>query len=244
MSKLINKIHTVVDVASQPTFFLNYRRGIIPTTYCRLNQPWLKSYKFRTILDIGANIGRFAITANAVFPDATIHVFEPLPDCFLKVERNLRARSNMTLHNIALGAEEGEIEMFANEFTPSSSILPMANSHKEAFPFASNSKKVKIKVGRLDNVLPPMELQGPTFIKIDVQGYEREVIAGGRNTIGSASVVLVELSFEELYEGQPLFNEIYDSLRNLGFDFRGTMAQMSHPGDGRIIDSDCFFVRT
>ena len=81
------------------------------------------------------------------------------------------------------------------------------------------------------------------FLKIDVQGFEEKVLAGGRQTIARAKVVLLELSYELLYENQPLFADIYEIMKDLGFRFQGTMAQMPHPKDGRLLDADCFFVR-
>jgi FkbM family methyltransferase len=243
MGYLLDKLHTIIDLAAQPSFFGNYRRGIIPTTYCRLNQPWLKKADFRTILDIGANVGRFSLTVNAVFPDAAIEAFEPLPACFDTATRALKPYPNVRLHNVALGEADGEIEMFANDFSPSSSILPMADSHKEAFPFTGHGQMVPIQVRRLDDMANELNLEGSMFVKIDVQGFEQKVLAGGRETIGKASVVLLELSFEELYEGQPLFEELFDTMRSLGFKFCGTMAQMGHPKDGRTLDADCFFVK-
>jgi FkbM family methyltransferase len=243
MGYLLEKLHTIIEIAAQPSFFSNYRSGIVPTTYCRLNQPWLKAYDVQSILDIGANVGRFSLTANAVFPEATIEAFEPLPTCFQTAVKALKPYPNVTLHNIALGESDGEIEMFANDFSPSSSILPMANAHKEAFPFTKHGTMVPIKVRPLDDVARELNLRGPDFVKIDVQGFERQVLAGGRETIGKANVVLLELSFEELYEGQPLFDELFDTMRSLDFKFRGTMAQMSHPKDGRTLDADCFFVK-
>jgi FkbM family methyltransferase len=243
MGYLLEKLHTIIEIAAQPSFFGKYRSGIIPTTYCRLNQPWLKAYRFRTVLDIGANVGRFSVTANAVFPNAIIEAFEPLLTCFQTATSALKPIANARLHNMALGESDDEIEMFANNFSPSSSILTMANAHKEAFPFTEHGTKVPIKVRRLDDVASKLSLEGPMFVKIDVQGFERQVLAGGRETIAQASVVLLELSFEELYEGQPLFEELFDTMRGLGFKFQGTMAQMGHPKDGRTLDADCFFVK-
>lgn len=239
----VNKIHTILDIFSKPSFFRKYKPGIIPTTFCRLDVPWLHAYKFGTILDIGANVGRFSITAHSVFPDAMIHAFEPLPSCFASAQKALAGISNATVHNIALGDAEGELQMFANDFSPSSSILPMAQAHKDAFPFTDSTKKVPIRVQRLDDFASDLQMPGPVFVKIDVQGFERQVLAGGRATIGKADVVLLELSFEELYEGQPLFGELFDTMRDLRFHFRGTMAQMPHPKDGRTLDADCFFVK-
>lgn len=243
MGYFLEKLHTALDIAANPSFLRHYRPGIIPTTFCRLNVPWLKAYDFRTILDIGANVGRFSVTAHAVFPKANIFAFEPLPSCFAAVQRAAATIGPVKPYNVALGDVEGAVEMFANDFSPSSSMLPMAQSHKDAFPFTQYGQTVSVQTRRLDDMAADIEIVGPMFVKIDVQGFERQVLAGGRETIGRSDVVLLELSFEELYEGQPLFDDIFDEMRGLGFRFRGTMAQMPHPHDGRILDADCFFIR-
>lgn len=237
------KIHTIIDVISTPRFFIDYKRGIIPTTYCRLSADWLKAYRFENILDIGANIGRFSITAHAVYPDARIIAFEPLPSCFQSVVKVANHIPKCVALNIALGVTEGELEMFENEFSPSSSILSLSDTHKDAFPFAKKGKRVPIKIRTLDSVVSEMQISGSMLIKIDVQGFENKVIQGGIETIKNADVVLIELSYEELYKDQPLFEDINSQLVSMGFHFKGTMSQMAHPSNGRYIDADCFFVR-
>jgi FkbM family methyltransferase len=237
------KIHTIIDVISTPRFFIDYKPGIIPTTYCRLSADWLKAYRFENILDIGANIGRFSITAHAVYPNARVIAFEPLPSCFQSVVNVAKHIPKCVALNIALGVAEGEVEMFENEFSPSSSILTLSETHKAAFPFAQKGKSVPIKMRTLDSVAHEMQIIGPTMIKIDVQGFEKNVIMGGLETIKNADVLLVELSYEELYEKQPLFEDINSQLVSMGFHFKGTMSQMAHPSNGRLIDADCFFVK-
>lgn len=239
----LQKATTLLELAAQPSFFGRYSRGVIPTTYCRLNQKWLTSRGIDTVLDIGANVGRFAITARAVFPEARIVAFEPLPACYTEASRAVERLGNAQALNVALGAESGAIEMTASEHSPSSSILPQAETHAEAFPFTKGGKRVSVDVNRLDDLAPSLQLGRTIFIKVDVQGFEKHVIAGGVETFGKADVALLELSYEELYEGQALFGDIFDQMRGLGFAFHGTMAQMAHPADGRLLDADCFFVR-
>jgi FkbM family methyltransferase len=217
--------------------------GVIPDTYCRLDQKWLHSYKFDTILDIGANIGRFAVTADAVFPAATIYAFEPLPKCYDKTAAIINTIGKGKAFNFGLGVKSETIPINQNEFSPSSSFLPMNKTHVDAFPFTEKQTQTLVQVRRLDDVADELCLGSRILIKIDVQGYERDVIAGGKNTIEKAKVVLIELSYEELYSGQPLFGEVYDALRSLGFRFAGTLAQMPHPKDGRLLDADCLFVK-
>src|SRR5438034_257558 len=69
-------------------------RGGLVTTIVALDQPWLRELNPKTILDIGANTGQFAVAINTILPDARILSFEPLPDCFEQLKRNLSKAKN------------------------------------------------------------------------------------------------------------------------------------------------------
>lgn len=243
VASIRGKIHTIIDAFGHLRMLSKVGAGVIPETYCRLDQKWLHSYQFDTILDVGANVGRFAVTADAVFPAATIYAFEPLPACYDKTAAVIETIGKGKAFNFGLGVRTETAAMNQNEFSPSSSFLPMNRTHLDAFPFTAKQKQTLVQVKRLDDVAEELCLGSCILIKIDVQGYERDVIAGGKDTIAKAKVILIELSYEELYSGQPLFGEVYDALRALGFRFVGTMAQMPHPKDGRLLDADCLFVK-
>jgi FkbM family methyltransferase len=208
-----------------------------------MDTKWMHQFKFDTVLDIGANIGRFAATVNAVFPSAAIYAFEPLPDCFGLTRKVLARIGSGMAFNVGLGEKNEDITINRNTHSPSSSFLSLANTHVEAFPFAASQDKISVKVVRLDDVATELQIGSSMLVKIDVQGSERAVIAGGSSTIAKAKVVLIELSYEELYVGQPLFGEIFEALADLGFKFAGTLAQLPHPADGRLLDADCLFVK-
>jgi FkbM family methyltransferase len=245
VKNLIQKVNTALSLAANPSFFKNYRSGIIPYTYCQLNQPWFRAMQIDTLLDIGANVGRFSTTIHALIPDIKIFAFEPLPDCYKKTVESLKRVPTAKVFNCGLGNAEATIDIFANDFSPSSSFLPMGKTHLEAFPSTHQQKKIKVQVRRLDDMRQELDidLKANTMVKIDVQGYERDVLNGGLKTIAQAKFVLIEVSYEELYDNQPLFADVFDIMRSLGFTFAGTMTQMKHPGDGRFLDADCFFVR-
>ena len=240
---LLRKLHTILDSLVHLKMLTKVLDGVIPDTYCRLDQKWLHDYRFDTVLDIGSNIGRFAVTASAVFPNAKVYAFEPLPECYEQTRRALAKIGKGEAFNVGLGDHNEMVSINRSSHLPSSSFLPMARTHTEAFKFAAHQEQVDVKVSRLDDIPQMLSLGESILVKIDVQGFERAVIAGGRNTIAKAKVVLIELSYEELYVGQPLFAEVFELLSGLGFKFAGTLAQMPHPDDGRMLDADCLFVR-
>lgn len=204
---------------------------------------WLINMNFRTILDIGANTGQFASTISAMMPMALLYSFEPLPDCYESLVANFKDSPNFKALNLALGNKEGKITMNRNEFTPSSSILPMADLHKETYPFTQTSCVQEVKIARLDDLATQLDIDEPLLIKLDVQGYENRVIEGGQKTFSKAKALIIEMSIEELYNEQKLFDDIYMQLKDLGFKYRGNYEQSSHNDDGRILHIDSFFTK-
>ena len=166
---------------------------------------WLININFRTILDIGANTGQFASTISAMMPTAMLYSFEPLPDCYESLVANFKNSPNFKAFNLALGNEEGRITINRNEFTPSSSLLPMADLHIETYPFTQKSCSQEVKIVRLDDLATQLDINEPLLIKLDVQGYEDKVIEGGQNTFSKAKALIIEMSIEELYIKQKLF---------------------------------------
>ena len=204
---------------------------------------WLRDYNIRTILDIGANEGQFAERILTVFPDASLHSFEPLASAFLKLKDNVGHRSNVTIYNFGLGEKEEDRVIFKNEFSPSSSLLPMLDLHKVNFDYAVEVEPELISLKRLDSVFAN-PLPEPLLVKIDVQGYEMFVIKGGEAVLGRADVVVIETSFYPLYEGQPLFEDIYSYFTSRGFQYRGNVDQLLAPTNHAILQSDAVFVKT
>lgn len=204
---------------------------------------WLSRLSINTILDIGAHKGEFAMMACQILPKASIISFEPLKGAFRHLTFNMRTVSNFKAFNCALGEKNSKEKIHRNEFTQSSSLLRMADLHKEAFPFTVNETNETIEVKRLDDVLDGLSLKDNILIKIDVQGYEDRVIFGGENVISRAKLLIVEVSFQTIYERQPLFDEIYSILRQRGFEYIGNWDQLMSPADGSVLQADSVFVR-
>jgi FkbM family methyltransferase len=202
----------------------------------------LKPMGIATILDIGANVGEFSKDMRTLFPSAQIYAFEPLADCFAVIGQKMQGDEKFQALNVALGEVAGDTVINRSSFHPSSSLLPMAQLHKDAYPKSKDSIEEKIQIMRLDDALAGKALATPLFIKMDVQGYEDKVINGGPHTLAQASVLQIETSFVQLYEGQPLFNDICQLVQGLGFSYAGETAQHYDKQD-HLIYQDSIFVR-
>jgi FkbM family methyltransferase len=203
---------------------------------------WLTNMQIQTVLDIGANTGQFVQMIGKLLPDAIIYSFEPLPDCYEELVTTFAGRSKFQGFNLALGNESGKVKMNRNEFSLSSSLLPLGELHKQNFPFAQKETVQEVSITRLDDIADSLELSKPILIKVDVQGFEDRVIDGGIGVFKQASVILIELSIEQLYKDQLLFDDIYQKLKSLGFQYRGNYAQASSP-NGRILYVDSIFTK-
>ncbi len=246
MSRLKTFVHQGLgilglEVRTKKALRLAYERDITG----RELRAWsmLKEIRVRHVLDIGANSGQFASIARQVWPQAEIDSFEPLPHVFdelLKAQGHDRC---FRAHQLAFGRSQGVASMRSNEFSPSSSLLELAPLHQREWPEASSTRLIEVPVRTLDSwaVESPV-VPGPLLVKIDVQGYELEVIEGGlRTLVGKTDWLCLEVSFYELYDKQPLFHEIYVRLAELGFIFRGHVQQFMNKQGTQILFADALF---
>ena len=204
---------------------------------------WLRRMPIRTVLDVGANTGQFAHLARRLFPTSQIYSFEPLEDCFSEMRRAFRTDPLWRGYQCALGAVESEGLFHRSAYSPSSSVLAMADLHREAFPQTVGGRNEQVRIHRLDDILAGVELAPDVLVKLDVQGFEDRVLDGATSVLAKTQVVISEVSFDRLYHAQASFDDIYGRLRQAGFAFHGTWAQLLHPADGRILQADAIFLR-
>jgi FkbM family methyltransferase len=204
---------------------------------------YLKTFNLRTVIDAGAHTGEFARMIKELLPDAAVLSFEPLPSSFRQLESSMRDVPGFRAFNCALGAANAILEMHHNDYSQSSSLLPMADLHKEAFPETAHETIEAVEVRALDEALDGISLEPELLVKIDVQGYEDKVIAGGARTISQARAIIIEVSFQKLYEGQPLFDDIYRLLTPTGFTFMGHLYQLLNPANGSVLQADALFIK-
>ena len=100
---------------------------------------------------------------------------------------------------------------------------------------------IRVALRTLDEVFGECGLDDLDLLKIDVQGYEIEVLAGGSATLRSTRLLMIEVSFFEHYRGQPLFADVYDFLDRAGFGLINTFGY-SYDARGLPLQCDAVFV--
>jgi FkbM family methyltransferase len=208
------------------------------------NRVWLQKANINTIIDVGAHMGEFASGVKSILPHAQTYSFEPQPECHLALTERMQKYDKAKTFCMALGSQSGEMTFYKSEFSKSSSLLPMSDLHKEAFPWSSGGQTTKVMVSTLDDQFTDVQLVQNVLLKLDVQGFELEVLKGGPRTLEQVKFVLAETSVGgELYQGEATFNDLYDYLKQFGFHYGGNWDQMVNPQDGIMLQVDALFVR-
>lgn len=246
MGKLVEwtrRLHTATRMLEQPRLFRLLRAGGSPRLFLDLDLPWIKSLGIQTILDIGANRGGFALTMRALFPAARIIAFEPLPELLPKLNAMAAADPLLTVAACGLGETNGTLTFNRLANDAASSFLAPNAVLKSSEPAITASSQLSVPVRRLDDVMGKIPHQQPVFVKLDVQGFEDRVIAGGEHTLRHAPLVLIETSTVPLYDSAPDFACIAGQLAALGFIYGGTLERLVTLPNGRIASEDTIFVK-
>jgi FkbM family methyltransferase len=206
----------------------------------------LSSSRVSVIVDVGANSGQYAAGLRAAGFEGRIVSFEPLAGPFSELEARAARDPLWESRRCALGDFDGTISInVAGNSGESSSVLPMLKTHQEAFPPANYVGAEEVPIYRLDSIAE--EILGPTdvaFLKIDVQGFEKQVLTGGNSTVNrSCAGMQLELSFLPLYEGGMLIREALDIAYSMGFTLTGLSPCFTDLRNGRTLQADGIFFR-
>jgi FkbM family methyltransferase len=199
----------------------------------------LASMNFSTVIDIGANKGQFSLFALGSFPDVTIYSFEPLFEA-AALFRSLMGGQRVTLFETAIGPCDTSTKIYVSRRADSSSLLPITNRQNEVFPGTELKEIRTIRVAPLNKFIGEAEVCPPALLKIDVQGFEREVLKGCDALLHLFQCVYVECSYGELYGGQALVGDIVNYLGERMFRLTGVYNQTDSP-DGRPVQADFLF---
>lgn len=195
-----------------------------------------------TVLDVGANKGQFSRAAATAFPGARIIAFEPLEAVAAEWRRHLADVPTAEIHVCVVGAEDGTVTFHPHEYSLSSSVLPLAaGAGAEGGGGAGELEAVEVPVRRLDDLVTLDDLRAPLLAKLDVQGYELEVLRGAEATLRHVDALVVELSFERHYEGQPLFTEVLAYLSEQGFAL-DVPIDVRRDESGTVVEMDGLFL--
>ncbi len=209
---------------------------------CRLGLPEIpvamrrllkQGFRPKTIVDVGAHRGEFARTAFAVWPAAKLLCVEPLPHAadVLRSLPQTHCGKLLVFQGLAGPRSLDSVALHAVE-TASSVLREYCASHPT----------IRCRMEMLDTIVELAGFPTPDFIKLDVQGYELEVLKGGEQTLRTAQVLLTEVNLLDLHVGVPLLHEVTGWLFERGFVCYDVCGLTRRPLDGALWQVDMLFV--
>jgi len=185
-----------------------------------------RSFRPGGIIDVGANVGDWARSAAEVF-NCPIHMIEAQPDLEVELQK-----TGFPYTIALLGPEPRTSVPFYLSGTGSSAL-------EELTGFEKNETVLSMRT--LDDL--QLDLPPPLLLKMDVQGFELEVLKGASETLRRTEVILSEISLIPYNAGAPLMHEVVGYLADrefLPFDICGGWRRES---DGALAQTDLIFVR-
>ena len=190
------------------------------------------------IADIGANVGDWSRMARSIFPGVPIAMFDGNPLHEPALAAASRDIGNAS-HTIAVLGPQAKEQVVFYSIGPGSSVLPELTS------FAREEQRLPMRT--LDEAVGATKL-GPALpknllIKLDVQGFELEVLRGGPTVLANAELVVLETSLLPYNEGGAVFADVVSFMNVAGlvaYDFCG---QFRRETDATLFQTDVAFVR-
>lgn len=204
----------------------------------------LRAFGIGTVLDVGANTGQFARELRRAGYRGRIESFEPQQQAFETLQQRAAGDPAWRVHRLALGDRDGTAELNLAGNSLSSSILDMLPAHADSAPESRFVGTEVVSTRRLDALFGELAADGgKVFLKIDTQGFERQVLDGAAGCLAQIDTLQVEMSLVELYAGAPDFAELLALLGDHGYTLVGLEPGFADPATGRLLQTDGMFHR-
>jgi FkbM family methyltransferase len=205
----------------------------------------LASDEILELYDVGANRGQYAQKSRALGYRGKIYSFEPL----LEENQHLQLLAQkdpdwIAVAPVALGSQRGTGSINRSGNSVSSSFLQMNESHLD---LDSNSKFIGVQetpIETLDFYFQMYHQEGNTcFLKLDVQGFESQILDGCSEALSKIKYLQIELSLSNLYSGSKLFNPMHEYLLHKGYELVDIILGVRNPKTKALAQFDGIYRR-
>jgi FkbM family methyltransferase len=229
----------MLDMVTQTLLPATVKRRIkdrlgVPSMESSLRNLRTNGFCPRTTLDIGAYHGEWTQLCKSIWPDCSVLMLEASPQRLPKLLQAASGLVAVQAEQALLGASRRSSISFYEQET-ASSVLPESALGEQT--------SITLSMSTLDEVTADSLFARPDFIKLDVQGYELEVLKGGRKALSFAEVALLEVNLLQIYEGAPLMHEVLCFMANEGLRAYDICTLYRRPLDHALWQLDIVFVR-
>ena len=190
--------------------------------------------KVNNILDVGAHKADWSLMTSAIFPNAGYYLIEPQDEMKPFIDKFLEKNKGYWFQGGA-GSENGELTLSVwDDFAGSSFLLPESKN--------SDKKQRKVPIYSITSLVKDHQMPIPEICKIDVQGFEMEVLKGASAILGKTDIFILEASLFRYSPNQPLLHEIIDFMIKNGYVIYDFAGFANRPLDHALGQLDICFV--
>jgi FkbM family methyltransferase len=182
------------------------------------------------VFDIGVAYGTYELYR--AFPDAFYHLVDPTPEA-LHYMRLLEKQLRCELHQIALGDQDGEVEIEIRPDIQGATLFDDVANHEIL-------RRDRVPMRRFDSLME--EIVRPSLCKIDVQGAELMVLEGMTGRLDSIDAIVIETSTIASLKGGPEVHDIVRFMHEHGFVLADILGMARRPLDGATAQLDVLFL--
>lgn len=177
-------------------------------------------------IDIGANVGYVSTIFADAFRDSIVYAFEPSSKVFTVLEKNTKSYQNIHLFKKGLGAGDSTAQMFVDKKEPAFSSI----THK----LPGNCEIENIELTTLDEFILAADIKQIDLLKLDVEGFELEVLRGATAALKITKYIHMELNTKDY-----LLSEVCQILLDAGVKFNlKFIRNFDNECDGPFLDGD------
>lgn len=204
----------------------------------------LSHFQINSVFDVGANLGQYVINMREAGYAGNFISFEPVSTQFDILNKAAKKDPHWQAVNMALGSRDEETLINIAGNSESSSLLEMMPEHTNSEPRSAYIGREKITVRKLDTIFSDYYRAGDRILlKLDTQGFEKEVLAGAACSLEKVTGIQLEMSLIPMYEGEMLYDEMIRFLKEKGFHLYSLENGFSDPKTGQLLQIDGIFFR-
>lgn len=236
------RIKKIFYLVIKPLSWRAFYKLVMPSFEHRKVLKLLQKRNLDLIIDVGSNRGQFTFASKIYFPKVTIYAFEALKSEFKKYKNLISSFKNIKAYNYALGNIKKKTRMNIASSPDSSSLLEINELQSKEFGTYKTNSYEEIEIRRLDEWLEQIKRFKSILLKIDVQGFELEVLKGSKQVLKHIKYLYIEASSVELYKNQPFLEDIKDFLFGEGFFLEDSFNQC-YGENNNLIQGDYLFTK-
>jgi FkbM family methyltransferase len=204
----------------------------------------MNAYQIDLIFDVGANTGQYGQRVRKLGYAGNIISFEPITETFRQLQAKAAADSRWKTVHSALGDYDGAAEINVSINSYSSSVLNMLPAHSESAPDTMYVRQESIRMQKIDSILDQYYSPGQNlYVKIDTQGFERQVFEGCLKSLDKISGFQMELSLRPLYEDETLLEDMIHLLRTNGYKLKLIDGGHRNYETGEVLQVEGYFFK-